>query len=165
MASTFTKAKERLLSKERMQNEMNKIIIDEITGCWYHPNKPTNNGYVQIAFTKKDKAMMHRIAYRLTFGDIPEGMTVDHKCHTDAVKNNSCEGNQCNHRKCCNPKHLQLLSFTDNVNLSVNKNRNTCPQGHLNIPSNRHYKKSGSSSCRECNIARMKRYNERVKNA
>jgi len=44
-------------------------------------------------------AFAYRVAYRLTFGDIPKGMTVDHICFNPM---------------CCNPAHLQLLTRAEN---------------------------------------------------
>ena len=50
--------------------------------------------------------------YELVVGPIPEGMTIDHRCHDRA----SCSGGPaCLHRRCVNPAHLELATQRDNM--------------------------------------------------
>ena len=46
------------------------------------------------------KAQAQRVAYRLAGGTIPSGYDIDHLCHN---------------RRCCNPKHLEAVSHSDNM--------------------------------------------------
>ena len=50
----------------------------------------TRYGYEQVA---------HRLSYQLHFGEIPDGMEVDHRCHNTI---------------CVNPKHLRLATASQN---------------------------------------------------
>jgi len=55
----------------------------------------------------------HRVAYELTHGPIPEGLMPDHLCHT---RDTECPGgNDCLHRRCINPAHLELVTHAENV--------------------------------------------------
>lgn len=75
----------------------------------------------------------HRVAYELTFGVVPEGLEIDHVCHSlDA----SCVGGkECLHRRCVNPNHLEAV--TPYVNWqrgksphSMEARKTHCAQGH-----------------------------------
>lgn len=55
----------------------------------------------------------HRWAYEQTFGPIPEGMDIDHKCHNEDM--NCLGGEGCYHRPCVNPKHLTARARRANL--------------------------------------------------
>lgn len=58
----------------------------------------------------------HRTAYRLSKGEIPDGLQVLHKCDNPP---------------CCNPSHLFLGTFKDNMDDKCAKNRQMGPRGEL----------------------------------
>ena len=67
------------------------------------------NGYGQI--NKGGKAVLvHRVAWEVAGGEIPQGTFVLHRC---------------DNRKCVNPQHLFLGSFQDNMDDMVAKRRHT----------------------------------------
>lgn len=87
--------------------------------CWPWLRNPTN-GYGQMrGFTRT--IMAHRFAWELIHGDIPDGLTIDHLCHeADPL----CSGgSSCLHRLCCNPTHLDLKTFADNVKQGCERRR------------------------------------------
>lgn len=58
-----------------------------------------NCGYGQIGLNHRP-IIAHRLAYELLIGPIPEGMDLDHLCHT---QDSTCRlDDRCPHRRCCN---------------------------------------------------------------
>lgn len=71
---------------------------ESIGGCWVWTKSNDRYGYGQVSvYGQASRA--HVISYILTNGDIPAGMTINHKC---AVRN------------CINPEHLELMTAGDN---------------------------------------------------
>lgn len=68
------------------------------TGCWEWPGTRINDGYGQVQMRGK-RWYAHRLAYTLTFGQIPDGLMV---CH------------HCDNPPCCRPDHLFLGTCLDN---------------------------------------------------
>ena len=66
--------------------------------CWSYRGAALPNGYCPVTWRVGNKDYAHRIAYRLTYGDIPEGGLVRQTCK--------------NHR-CVNPRHLILATWDD----------------------------------------------------
>lgn len=73
-------------------------------GCWNWIAAPATNGYGQFG----NGELAHRWAWKFTFGDIPKGLWVLHKC---------------DNRKCCNPAHLFLGTRKDNIEDMIKKGR------------------------------------------
>ena len=71
----------------------------EHNGCWDYNGRTNDSGYALFMVDHKLK-YAHRWAYEFYKGEIPDGMTVDHICFN---------------RKCINPEHLRLLSWSENA--------------------------------------------------
>ncbi len=75
--------------------------------CW-NWNKSTNEkGYGQVMCAGKN-IKAHKMAYMIHVGDIPDGVSVLHKCDNP---------------RCVNPNHLFLGSQADNINDMYGKKR------------------------------------------
>lgn len=68
------------------------------TVCWQWTDGVTHKGYGQFNAGKIVAA--HRYVYRLTYGSIPTGAQVEHKCRN---------------RRCVNPAHLRLATNKQNA--------------------------------------------------
>lgn len=84
---------------ERRERIENKVARGE--HCWLWTGARDTNGYGQITVNASRTMRAHRAMWMLHHGKtIPEGMTLDHRCAT---------------RRCVNPKHLEPVSFDENV--------------------------------------------------
>jgi HNH endonuclease len=135
---------------------MHKINVNEITGCWEWAGHVRADGYAQTtAGGRKD--YVHRIAWRAVHGPIAPGSVIDHLCKV---------------RHCCNPKHMEAVPQSVNVqrgNLpALTAARNTarsvaqthCKRGHEFTPENTHAV-PGHRVCKECRRARGRGYDKK----
>lgn len=101
----------------------------------FHPNTTGDN--------KKEYA--HRWAYEQKYGEIPEGLHLDHLCRNPS---------------CVNPEHLEPV--TPRVNIlrgisdpALNAKKTSCHKGHQLTPANVYVNPgTGYRNCRECNRIR-----------
>ena len=102
----------------------------------------------------------HRMAYQLAVGQIPEGMHIDHTCHTNDA---GCrEAKNCQHRRCCNPRHLEPVTPDENRwrgrwAPTENAKRTHCQRGHEFTDENTYFPARGGRQCRECMRMRDRR--------
>lgn len=83
-----------------------KVDVKEPDECWlWLASKSRGYGRISCAYST---LRAHRVVWELTYGPIPEGMCVLHRCDSKA---------------CCNPKHLFLGTRLDNARDMVRKGR------------------------------------------
>jgi hypothetical protein len=75
--------------------------------CWECNIGLNGLGYSRIQINGT-RILSHRLAYQLTYGLIPDGLSVLHHC---------------DNRKCCNPNHLFLGTYKDNSDDMISKGR------------------------------------------
>lgn len=97
--------------------------------CWPWTGCIGTHGYGVTSFSKK-QTRVHRAAYALSKGEIPDGLFV---CHN------------CDNPPCCNPKHLFLGTSSENTNDMVSKRRQSRGAKHAAaiLPG----RKRGSENC------------------
>lgn len=135
-----------------------------VTDCIYFQGHIQNTGYgVKRRNGKIYKA--HRLAFIDAYGEIPDGLIIDHICHTEAIRTESCEGGwDCKHRACINPAHLQAITRAENNREGLNglDNRVHCKNGH-NIAEVGIYEWNGVRSCHECRLINARKAQARYK--
>ena len=135
---------QRLLARRRINKE---------TGCWEYTKGLTRCGYGRMGATGVlgKSTTVHRIAYVLWVGPIPEGLEVHHECKT---------------RSCFNPEHSRAVTHAENVALGDytsnhrNGRKTHCKRGHAfkgdNIIWERQARGGWARKCRACRDQREK---------
>lgn len=107
-------------------------------GCLVWTAYRDRRGYGKIAYNG-GPVLVHRFAYELLVGPIPEGLELDHLCRNPS---------------CWNPAHLEPVDHRTNVLRGVgpvveNARKTHCKHGHEFTPDNTVPQKGGRD-CREC---------------
>lgn len=121
------------------------------------------NGYGLLK-DKQKRRLAHRVAYAHFVGAIPEGLTLDHLCHT---RDKSCPGGECIHRRCVNPHHLEPVTAVENVMRGrsfsgLNAAKTHCSRGHEFTPENT-ADLGRERSCRQCRKERQELAEQRFR--
>lgn len=124
---------------------VSKQFSQSVSGCWEWSGHLDKNGYAGKLWNDYGKKESpYRTLYTLFFGNIPEGLQLDHLCR-----------NKC----CINPLHLEAVSPRENVlrsdNLAARNAKKThCIYGHPLIGGNLYLKKTKNGrkerQCRIC---------------
>lgn len=148
-----------------MKQLLRNVQVDPVSGCWLYIRWRKADGYAHI--TRNYKVIYaHRYVYEQLIGPIPEGMTIDHVCHTMECPT---PGKLCPHRRCCNPMHLQLATGKENTLRSqgpaaMNSIKQVCPKGHPYDEKNTCFRNK-RRYCRTCARLKTRMIRERKKAA
>jgi hypothetical protein len=107
--------------------------------CWLWRASRERGGYGMFHLDGK-KRLAHRVAYELAIGPVPEGLVLDHLCRT---------------RDCVNPKHLEPVTFRENVLRGAGitaqcARKSHCLRGHPLSGPNLYLHSDGRRECRSC---------------
>lgn len=96
--------------EERMKAKIDERDPGE---CWPWLGALTRKGYGIIISRAGRNSYAHRAVYEQFVGPIPDGLEIDHTCHSFDM---SCPGGDtCPHRRCVNPSHLEPVTHAENV--------------------------------------------------
>ena len=127
------------------------------TGC-------ISRGYGQIGRVRSEygSKLAHRVVYELLVGPIPNGLHLDHLCHTnDPI----CRGGPtCLHRRCVNPNHLEPVEPPENGRRVSPARRDFCPAGHKKEARRKPNLRGGEKTCNKCESERQVVVREERKN-
>lgn len=104
-------------------------------GCWEWQGSKDVQGYGRINIGNVPR-LVHRVAYELLVGPIPEGLELDH---------------QCVNPPCLNPAHMAPVTHAENM---ARTRRSTCKRGHVFTDATVYTKGDGSRECAVCKVAR-----------
>lgn len=141
-----------------------KYQEDPVTGCWLWTAGSAGEGYGTFftgEYLPSGNPRMQRAhiwSYEHFVGPIPEGLELDHVCHTEDP---DCLGGPCAHRRCVNPDHLEPVTPLENRRRGKRGRRGIargqqqsskthCPRGHPYTGSNLYTDPKGGRRCREC---------------
>ena len=135
-----------------------RLARPQANGCWMWTGEGGRDGYGMFRpGPGQPRYMVHRWSYEQHVGPIPEGMQIDHKCHTEDT---SCPGGtDCHHRRCCNPDHLEPVTASENTmrQRQYARSRTECPKGHPYEGDNVHVGPDGKRKCRTCDRERKRK--------
>lgn len=85
-------------------------------GCVEWSRYVNNSGYglIRRGSQHEGHALVHRVAYELAKGPVPEGLEVMHKC---------------NNKLCCNPDHLEAGTHKQNIHDLIKTGRHVSTRG------------------------------------
>lgn len=85
--------------------------VQKTDACWLWLACLDSAGYGRFSIVR-ERSYAHQLAYSELHGPIPDGLELDHVCHSNDP---SCPGGPCVHRRCVNPAHLEAVTHRVNT--------------------------------------------------
>ena len=89
--------------------------VNKTPTCWLWVGSERGGGYGQFALYHTTPKFAHRVSWEMTYGPIPKGMKILHKCDIPS---------------CVRPAHLFIGTNADNSSDMVTKNRSAYGENH-----------------------------------
>ena len=125
-----------------------KVALPNEQGCmlWLAYVDPDGYGRFNRGGKNGKIDRAHRVSYELAYGEIPEGMVLDHLCRN---------------RACVRPDHLEVVTKGENVlrgigPVAVNAQMSHCPRGHPYSGDNLYLYRGKYRRCRTCHRERSR---------
>jgi hypothetical protein len=127
---------------DRFWAKVNKGLDDDDDDCWLWLGTTNEAGYGLFCLDNKVVR-----AHRYAFGDVENGLVLDHLCRT---------------RNCVNPRHLEPVTIGENVLRGENppawnSRKTKCIHGHPLSGDNLYVDPGGRRQCRACRREAAKR--------
>ena len=124
--------------------------VDTSGDCWVWTKALTTTGYGSFGNGPGKGRKAHRWSYEEAYGEIPEGLVIDHLCRNT---------------KCVRPSHLEAVTFAENVRRGIHATKTHCKHGHAFDEQNTYRTKQGRRICKACRAERMRYYKRRDKDS
>lgn len=148
------------LEMSLLERIVSRLATQDPDLCWLMQGGICKDGYARLTDQGR-KVAAHRAMYEHFIGPVPEGLELDHVCHSRDL---SCSGgDQCVHRACVNPSHLEPVTKQVNAQRSVRGRRTHCVAGHEFTPENTRIGADGRRVCRACVRRNQRNYKARKK--
>lgn len=114
--TTLCMRKDDAMGKSTHERFLEKVQVNPDTGCWEWMGSKNFKGYGYMwgGVEVGKKIAVHRFSHEHYNGPIPDGMVVAHTCDV---------------RNCCNPEHLVLMTYQENMDDRSEKGR----AGHFRV--------------------------------
>lgn len=117
--------------------------VEKTESCWLWTG---GTGLSYGVYVRDGKTWVaHRWSYTVHFGDIPDGLVIDHLCRTP---------------RCVRPDHLEAVTLAENSRraAATRKNQRECGRGHVLTGDAKRTRKDGVVYCGTCaNLTQAKR--------
>jgi hypothetical protein len=144
--------KGRTHKESRSPEELLSHLLSRTTpgpgGCLLWTGYVSADGYSRASYQRVGW-VGSRLVYTLARGPIPHGYEIDHTCHS--LASDCDERNDCLHRRCLNPEHLEAVSREDHIA----RRRTSCKRGHEFNLANARRGRDGQWHCRLCQRVRQ----------
>lgn len=133
-----------------LERIMERTVVTS-SGC-FEFQSTQRNGYGYIRAEGKNRRV-HRLAYELLIGPVPDGLQLDHLCRNRACWNVG--------------EHIETVTVRENVlrgrsHVAANARKTQCLRGHKFDDANTGIDAEGDRYCRECGRERVRK--RRAKN-
>lgn len=148
------------MTRRTVEQRINEKYVILANGCWEWTGSLDEGGYSMMWYEGRSRRA-HIVSYELVRGKVPCGLQLDHICH----KPSHCEGgDNCRHRRCINPDHLEAVTKEENgkrgwhrpqkwfaIGHEIQRSKTHCPSGHEYTSENTaRRKKDNSRRCKTC---------------
>jgi hypothetical protein len=135
----------------KLEDILSRTVPDGDCLIWRGNKNFDKNGYARVRLNRV-QYQVHRLAYTLAKGPIPDDLQIDHRCHDGRT----CQGGKtCPHRACCNPDHLEPVTPRENSARSTPALKTHCIRGHEFTPENT-WRDGRRRICRSCRRLRYR---------
>lgn len=135
---------------EFLKKEVAKRGTDN-PNCVEWPHYKNKDGYGEVG-VNGIKKKVHRVAFELVNGEIPQGLEIDHGCRN---------------RACFNPSCLEAVTHVENMKRSPlkswRKGLTHCKRGHAFDDENTYTFPDGRRCCRTCRAVSFEKYKAKMK--